>query len=76
MRFVIDRRRMLPHQRAFWELPNFLKLLVGGYGCGSPTLMRKLARLVVRGYPAGSERVFMQVDVEVAVSKRERETLE
>ncbi len=34
MRFVIDRRRMLPHQRAFWELPNFLKVLVGGYGCG------------------------------------------
>jgi len=33
-RFAIDRRRMLPHQRAFWELPNFVKLLVGGYGCG------------------------------------------
>ena len=29
-RFVIDRGRMLPHQRAFWELPNFVKLLVGG----------------------------------------------
>ena len=34
MKFVIDRRRMLPHQRAFWELPNFVKLLVGGYGSG------------------------------------------
>ncbi len=34
MRFVIDKGRMLPHQRAFWELPNFVKLLVGGYGCG------------------------------------------
>ncbi len=33
-RFVIDRGRMLAHQRAFWELPNFVKLLVGGYGCG------------------------------------------
>ena len=34
MRFAIDKGRMLPHQRAFWELPNFVKLLVGGYGCG------------------------------------------
>ncbi len=25
---------MLPHQRAFWELPNFVKLLIGGYGSG------------------------------------------
>ena len=34
MKFRIDKRRMLPHQVAFWELPNFVKLLVGGYGCG------------------------------------------
>jgi hypothetical protein len=34
MKFVIDKRRMLQHQREFWELPNFIKLLVGGYGCG------------------------------------------
>ena len=33
-RFAIDKGRMLPHQRAFLELPNFVKLLVGGYGCG------------------------------------------
>ena len=33
-RFAIDKGRMLAHQRAFWELPNFVKLLVGGYGCG------------------------------------------
>jgi len=34
MRFQIDKRRMLPHQREFWELPNYVKLLVGGYGSG------------------------------------------
>ena len=34
MKFAIDRGRMLPHQRAWWELPHFFKLLVGGYGCG------------------------------------------
>jgi len=33
-RFAIDKGRMLPHQRTFWELPNFVKLLVGGYGSG------------------------------------------
>ena len=32
--FAIDKGKMLLHQRAFWELPNFIKLLVGGYGCG------------------------------------------
>ena len=32
MKFRIDKRRMLPHQVAFWELPNFVKLLVGGDG--------------------------------------------
>ncbi len=25
---------MLDHQRQWWELQNFIKLLVGGYGCG------------------------------------------
>ena len=32
--FCVDKGRMLPHQRAFWELPNFVKLLIGGYGSG------------------------------------------
>ena len=34
MKFFLDKRRMLPPQRAWWELPNFIKLLVGGYGSG------------------------------------------
>ena len=34
MRFRINKRRMLPHQVAFWKLQDFLKLLVGRYGCG------------------------------------------
>lgn len=25
---------MLPHQRKFWELPNFIKLMIGGFGSG------------------------------------------
>lgn len=42
--FGINKTRMLPHQRAFWELPNFVKLLVGGYGCGKTRIgaMRSL----------------------------------
>lgn len=34
MRFAISKDRMLPHQQEFWGLPNFLKLLVGGFGSG------------------------------------------
>ncbi|NTW60435.1 MAG: hypothetical protein HGA43_14875 [Nitrospirae bacterium] len=34
MKFAIDKGRMLTHQRAWWELPHFFKLLVGGFGCG------------------------------------------
>ena len=29
MKFRIDKRRMLAHQVAFWELPNFVKLRDG-----------------------------------------------
>ncbi|UZJ40003.1 phage terminase large subunit [Prosthecochloris sp. SCSIO W1102] len=34
MRFAIDKNRMLPHQRQFWELDAYIKLLVGGFGSG------------------------------------------
>lgn len=34
MKFAIDKGKMLVHQRRWWELENFFKLLVGGYGCG------------------------------------------
>jgi len=34
MRFAIDKSVMFQHQRDWWELDNFFKLLVGGYGCG------------------------------------------
>ena len=34
MKFQIKRENFLPHQLKWWELPNFIKLLVGGYGCG------------------------------------------
>lgn len=34
MRFAINKERMLPHQRKFWELPNFIKLMIGGFGSG------------------------------------------
>ena len=31
---IIRRTRWAEHQRKWWDLPNFMKLLVGGYGCG------------------------------------------
>lgn len=34
MKFIIDTSLFFPHQREWWNLPNFIKLLVGGYGCG------------------------------------------
>lgn len=32
--FIIDTKRFLPHQLKWWNLPNYMKLLVGGYGSG------------------------------------------
>ena len=37
--FRFDKRRMLAHQVAFWELPNFVKLLVGGMGSGQKKVL-------------------------------------
>lgn len=34
MPFVIDKSTFLPHQRKWWDLPNYIRLLVGGYGSG------------------------------------------
>ena len=34
MKFVIDKERFLPAQLKWWDLPNFYKLMVGGYGSG------------------------------------------
>lgn len=34
MNIAIKKSSMLPHQRQFWESRSFMKLLVGGYGCG------------------------------------------
>jgi Terminase large subunit, T4likevirus-type, N-terminal len=34
---------MWEHQQNWWELPNFIKLLVGGYGCGKTYLLCKRA---------------------------------
>ena len=34
MRCIIKTDNFLPHQKKWWELPNFIKLLVGGFGCG------------------------------------------
>lgn len=32
---------MWPHQKAWWELPNFIKVLVGGYGAGKTMIGSK-----------------------------------
>lgn len=34
MKIRIRRERWPIHQVRFWDLPNFIKILVGGYGCG------------------------------------------
>ncbi len=34
MKFTIKRDKFLPAQQKWWDLPNFYKLLVGGYGSG------------------------------------------
>ena len=34
MKFKIKKDNLLPHQRRWWDLPNFVKLMVGGYGSG------------------------------------------
>ena len=34
MTFKIKTKNFLPHQKKWWILPNYMKLLVGGYGCG------------------------------------------
>ena len=34
MRAIIRTKGFLPHQLEWWNLPNFMKLLVGGFGCG------------------------------------------
>jgi hypothetical protein len=34
MKFKIKKSNFLPHQREWWETPNFIILLVGGFGCG------------------------------------------
>ena len=34
MKFKIKTANFLPHQNEWWNLENFIKQLVGGYGCG------------------------------------------
>jgi len=34
MKFIIEKDNLLKHQRRWWDLPNFVKLMVGGYGSG------------------------------------------
>ncbi len=37
----VVRGGMWPHQKQWWELPNFVKLLVGGYGAGKTAIGSK-----------------------------------
>jgi PBSX family phage terminase large subunit len=34
VKFKIQKEKMLSHQKKWWELDTFYKLLIGGYGCG------------------------------------------
>lgn len=38
---VVTRGGMWKPQRDFWELPNFIKVMVGGYGCGKTNVFGK-----------------------------------
>jgi phage terminase large subunit len=53
-KIIIKKENMNTHQRKWWELPNFIKLLVGGYGCGKTYIgaLRSLyATSVNKGIP-------------------------
>lgn len=41
MRINIDSGKFYKHQKQWWELPNFIKLLVGGYGSGKTNIAAK-----------------------------------
>ena len=34
MKIRVKRTNWAEHQRTWWDLPNFIKILVGGFGCG------------------------------------------
>ncbi len=40
---VVTRGGMWPHQRDWWNLPNFVKALIGGYGSGKTQILCKRA---------------------------------
>lgn len=64
---------MFEHQRTWWNLPNFVRLLVGGYGCGKTIMLCKHqialalhnapapAAIVSPSFPMASETVDVQM---------------
>src|SRR5688572_11080731 len=40
-RFRVVKGGLWPHQRAWWALPNFIRLLVGGFGSGKSEVISK-----------------------------------
>lgn len=52
MNILIDKRKLLPGQRKWWELPNFIRLLVGGYGSGK-TYVGALRAIILSCYNQG-----------------------
>lgn len=40
-RFRVIKGGLWPHQRSWWDMPNFVKLLVGGFGVGKSELLCK-----------------------------------
>lgn len=40
---VLQRGGMWEHQRTWWNMPNFIKVLVGGYGAGKTNILCKRA---------------------------------
>ena len=49
---ILVRGGMWPSQRKWWELPNFVRLLVGGYGAGKTMLLCKRHIELALSHPA------------------------
>jgi hypothetical protein len=56
--FYIDTNRFLPHQLKWWNLQNYIKLLVGGYGCGK-TYIGALRLLYLSYLNAGLSGIYV-----------------
>lgn len=65
MIFKIKTANFLSHQKAWWNLPNYIKLLVGGYGCGK-TYIGALRSLYLSHQNAGNPGMYVSPTYKMA----------